>query len=113
MPIRRHVFIANVGTIADGKSVSFSYGHGKGIAVNRGGVIKAYVNSCTHMGGPLEIADGGTVFRCRWHQSYFSAETGEAIEGQAPRGTWLKPIEIVVEGDRLMGVLEFPDDPFS
>ena len=113
MPIRRLIPIAKKGEIVDGRSKVFAFGHGKGIAVNRGGAVRAFVNSCTHMGGPVEVSDGGTVFRCRWHHSEFSADTGEAIEGQAPMGTRLAPIELVEEGEQILGVLEFPDDPFA
>lgn len=111
--MKRKLPIAHVGEIPIGRTKSFRFGVGNGIAFNDGGTIKAYVNRCTHMGGPVELDAKHGVFRCRWHASDFDPKTGKAIEGEAPKGTRLKPIEIVMEGDELMGILELPDDPFN
>ena len=81
--------------------------------MNQGGVIKAFVNSCTHMGGPVQLDEKKQVFRCKWHEAEFDASSGEAIEGAAPKGTRLASISIVEEAGMLYGVLELPDDPFS
>ena len=113
MAIVRRIEICAVGNLPPGSTQSFSFGPAtKGIAYNRGGVIKAYVNRCTHMGGPVELHKGETL-RCRWHGADFDPCTGAAIDGQAPSGTFLKPIEILEEHGTLFAVLELPEDPFA
>lgn len=109
MPITRKLPVAKVGEIPPGRTKAFRFGHANGIAFNDGGTIKAYVNTCTHMGGPVELVSGKNVLRCRWHQAEFNPHTGDAIEGEAPKGTRLKPIELVIEGDQISGVLELTD----
>lgn len=113
MAIVRRILIASIGEIAPGSTRSFSFGPAtKGIAYNRDGVLKAYVNRCTHMGGPVSLY-GGDKFRCSWHGADFDPCTGAAIDGQAPAGTFLKPIELIEENGQVYGVLELPDDPFA
>ncbi len=113
MPLQRKVVVAKTGEILLGRTKLFAYGTNQGIAYNDGGVIKAYVNRCTHMGGPVELSRDGTSFRCRWHEADFAPATGEAIEGQAPRGTRLQPIVLEEADGQIYAILEFPDDPFA
>lgn len=109
----QRIEICAVGDFLPGTTRSFSYGPGtKGIAYHRDGVIKAYVNRCTHMGGPVELHQGETL-RCRWHGADFDPCTGAALDGQAPSGTFLKPIEIIEERGTLFAVLELPEDLFA
>ncbi|MCE9586023.1 Rieske 2Fe-2S domain-containing protein [Candidatus Uhrbacteria bacterium] len=113
MAIVRRMAICAVGEMAPGSTRAFSYGPAtKGIAYNRDGVIKAYVNRCTHMGGPVAL-HGGDKFRCGWHGADFDPCTGAALAGQAPSGTFLKPIEVIEENGQLFAVLELPEDPFA
>ena len=108
--------VAAVGEIPLGRTKNFRYGVAEGIAFNDQGVIKAYVNRCTHMGGPVALdrsEEGAVVFRCRWHQADFAPETGAAIEGEAPQGTMLTPIPLIEEGGKLFAMLTLPDDPFN
>lgn len=111
MPIVRKVFVAHEGGVQEGRTVSFRYGPSQGIALMRGGILKAYVNRCTHMGGPVELK--GDKMTCRWHQADFHPDTGEAIQGQAPQGTRLTPIELVHEEGDIFAMLILPDDPFA
>ncbi len=113
MTIRRKLSVAKIGEVAPGRTKTFRYGHQNGLLYNDNGALKAYVNTCTHMGGPVELAAGGTILRCRWHQAEFNPSSGEAIQGQAPVGTRLKPITLTEEGDQIFAVLELPDDPFA
>ena len=47
------------------------------------GQPRAVVNSCTHLGGPLELQDGRLV--CGWHGARFDAASGATERG--PAGT--------------------------
>lgn len=48
-----------------------------------GGEPRAVMNTCTHLGGPLELKDGKLV--CAWHGARFDAASGAAQSG--PAGT--------------------------
>jgi Ferredoxin subunits of nitrite reductase and ring-hydroxylating dioxygenases len=115
MPITRRLPVAKVGEIPVQRTKAFRFGFSEGIAYNDRGTIKAYVNKCTHMGGPVELKSGGgkTVFRCRWHEAEFEPTTGKVICGQAPGGSMLTPIALVTEGEQIFAMLELPDDPFA
>ena len=113
--MQRKILVAKVGEIPVGRTKSFRFGVHNGIAYNDQGVIKAYVNRCTHMGGPVTLneSQGKKVFRCQWHQAEFAPETGAAIEGEAPQGTMLAPIELVEEQGSIFAQLILPEDPFN
>ncbi len=113
MSIIRKLFIADEGAIPLGRTQTFRCGTSNGIAYNDAGIVKAYINRCTHMGGPVELILAKQVFRCRWHQAEFDPKTGEAIQGEAPQGTRLTQLQTVVEEGKLYALLEIPDDPFS
>ena len=107
----RKVHVAKAGEIGE-RAVSFHFGPIKGIAFKRGEICKAYVNRCTHMGGPVDFCHEGTL-RCGWHGADFDPDTGAAIQGQAPAGTILKAVELVEENGMIFALLELPDDPFA
>jgi nitrite reductase/ring-hydroxylating ferredoxin subunit len=109
MAIKRKLPVAKVGEIAESRSKTFRFGLQDGIAYNDGGTIKAYVNFCTHAGGPLELVSA-TRFRCRWHEAEFDPKTGNRLCGEAPEGTRLKPIELVTEGDQIWAWWEVKDE---
>ena len=60
----------------------------------------AFVNVCTHAGGPLMLEDG--KLRCQWHQACFSLENGKKLEGPAPHALIRLPVR--VEEDQLVYV---------
>lgn len=115
MPIQRKVPVAKVGEITSGRTKTFRFGTHQGIVYNDQGTLKAFVNKCTHMGGPVEgkVVQGRFVFQCRWHEARFEPATGAVIEGQAPAGSRLTPIVLAEEGGYIVAVLDLPDDPFS
>lgn len=43
------------------------------------GKPRAYLNTCLHHGGPLEL--DGDRFTCQWHGSQFDVRTGKALSG--------------------------------
>lgn len=64
--------------------------------------IRAVANVCMHFGGPLDCKDGKLV--CPWHGASFSRETGERLEGPAPKGSKLMFLSTKVEDDALFYV---------
>jgi nitrite reductase/ring-hydroxylating ferredoxin subunit len=114
--MERKVLVAKLDEVPIGRTKVFRLGPHAAIAYNDNGTLKAYMNRCTHMGGPVELrpAKGGAeVFRCRWHQAEFSPCTGEAIEGEAPQGTRLAPIELLQEQDAYYAVFKTGNDEFD
>ncbi|MBP9747457.1 Rieske 2Fe-2S domain-containing protein [Patescibacteria group bacterium] len=77
------------------------------------GMVRAFVNRCPHMGGPVELDVTTGVCVCRWHEASFDACTGHRKEGQAAEGTGLAPLVIEQEGDELVLVWDLPKDPFA
>ncbi len=113
MGITREVFVCSVSSLPKGKTCHFQYGPSKGIAYNDDGTIKAFVNRCTHMGGPVELTKDGKFLRCRWHGADFHPCTGAAIDGAGPKGTFLKQIELLEKNGDMFAMLELADDPFD
>jgi nitrite reductase/ring-hydroxylating ferredoxin subunit len=107
--MKRKLPVCKVGEIAEGSAKSFRFGIQNGIAYNDHGTLKAYVNFCTHAGGPLALISP-TRFRCRWHEAEFDPATGERLCGQAPEGTRLKSIELLIEGEQVLAILEIKDE---
>lgn len=69
--------------------------------------MRAFVNRCTHMGGPIELEGGQCV--CRWHDAAFDPDTGMRIDGSSAP---LQSLTILEEGDELMLEWNVPVDPF-
>ena len=109
MGFTRKLPVAKEGEIQPGEARTFRFGVQNGIAYNDEGTLKAYVNFCTHAGGPLKLVSP-TVFRCQWHESDFDPKTGVRLCGQAPEGTKLKPIDLVVEAGQVYAILEIRDE---
>lgn len=89
---------------------SFSFATVKGIAVRRGERVHAFVNRCTHMGGPLTWHENR--FECAWHGACFTEE-GLACSGEAPEGSMLTSIPVERVDDALYATVTLPEDPFS
>lgn len=53
------------------------------LAYQVAGQPRCVVNTCTHLGGPLELKDGKLV--CAWHGARYDAATGATVSG--PEGT--------------------------
>ncbi len=113
--MERKILVAQQGEVPVGRTKSFRFGPHAAIVYNDAGTLKAYVNRCTHMGGPVELKDkkGQQIFRCRWHEAEFSPETGAAIEGEAPQGTRLTQIELVQENGAFYCTFRSSDDEFD
>ena len=100
--------VAAVGEIPIGASKSFPYGVTGGIAYNDGGVIKAYMNSCTHAGGKVSLQRG--IFECSRHFAEFDPKTGTRLSGQAPEGSRLTPLEVIEEEGKYVVYMELKNE---
>lgn len=72
------------------------------LAVRQANDVHAYVNSCPHVGAPLDFLPGkflnaeGTHILCANHGALFRIEDGECVSGPCA-GDSLTPVKIAVE----------------
>ena len=97
--------ICNKNEIPKNSFQTFSGPGGKeGILLNLGGKFKAFVNSCPHMAGPVELerCEGDAcVLKCQWHGATFDPETGKALTAPAPEGSGLRELNVIIEDDKI------------
>lgn len=77
------------------------------------GQVKAFINRCTHMGGPVELTADTTKLCCRRHEATFNPETGERIGGQAPEGSALTTLATEEDASGVWLQWSLPQDLFS
>ena len=63
------------------------------------GRIRVAANVCLHFGGPLDCKDGKLV--CQWHGASFDMESGDRLEGPAPKASRLMFLSTRVEDGAL------------
>lgn len=83
--------VCRVDEVAEGEARGFVIGEGAArrdfILLRRGGVLRAYVNSCPHQGTPLEtfpdrfLSHDGSVLICSTHGARFRVDDGVCISG--------------------------------
>lgn len=92
--------------IAEAAGKGFAIGTGRDrreiFVIRKDGVLRGYVNSCPHVGSPLDIvpdrffAGDHTHLMCFTHGALFRAEDGYCVRGPC-RGLSLDALEIEVE----------------
>lgn len=70
--------------LKEGEMVCAKAGEIPVLLVRKNRKIYALVNTCSHLGGPLNEGELlNNCVKCPWHGSVFSLETGDVIEGPA------------------------------
>jgi 3-phenylpropionate/trans-cinnamate dioxygenase ferredoxin component len=65
------------------------------------GIICAFTDNCTHIGGPLNEGElDGDVLTCPWHGAQFNVHTGKVLRGPARQDLQTYPVEI--EGEDIL-----------
>ena len=77
------------------------------------GAVRAFINRCTHMGGPVELTPKKDQLCCRWHHGTFDPDTGERTGGQPPEQSKLDRVEVSEDTDGVWLAWSIPPDPFS
>jgi apoptosis-inducing factor 3 len=67
------------------------------LLVRSQGEVRAYMNVCMHLGGPLRLTEDSATFECQWHQACFDARTGKAVKGPARPDARLLRLPVKVE----------------
>lgn len=91
------IFITKKSDLKDGELKHFKYKGRNAILINHKGEFKAFLDYCTHAGGPLVLESG--ELKCRSHRALFDPETGCAKTFPAPKNSYLMEIKLDAEGD--------------
>lgn len=107
--------VAAFDELREGEVKRFALGPQPALLTRQNGELKAFINRCTHMGGPLRCVEqaGKTILRCEWHEAEFDACSGEAIHGQAPAGSFLQAVPLEKREDGYYATWTKPVDPFD
>jgi nitrite reductase/ring-hydroxylating ferredoxin subunit len=97
--------------IAEGKGRGFRLGEGAHqfpvFVIRTSGALRAYVNSCPHVGTPLDgfpdrfFDRAGAHLLCGTHGAIFRPEDGVCVGGPCA-GKRLEPVSIVIDGGVVM-----------
>jgi nitrite reductase/ring-hydroxylating ferredoxin subunit len=101
------VVLCRAKDVPEGHARGFVVGEGYArrdlVLVRRGGVLRAYVNSCPHQGTPLEtfpdrfLNDDGSMLVCSTHGARFRVEDGYCVSGPC-EGRLLRAVAFEVVG---------------
>lgn len=102
----RGAILCRLEEIEDGEGKGFVLGEGTArreiVVIREGRRVYGYVNSCPHVGTPLELqpdrfmnADGSYIL-CHTHGALFEIETGRCIAGPCA-GQHLTPVALAVD----------------
>jgi nitrite reductase/ring-hydroxylating ferredoxin subunit len=95
--------------LRDGQATDVDF-FGRSVLVLRtAGQVRAFMNVCTHLGGPLQLAPDGVSFQCQWHQACFDAQTGRATGAPARPDSRLIRLPIKIEDGQVTYVYGEPD----
>ncbi len=95
----QEIFIAKSSDIKDGELLKFKYKGRSAVLVNTKGNFKAFIDYCTHAGGPLCMEEG--KLKCITHYALFNPETGDAETLPAPLNSSLMEIKTNIKDDKV------------
>ena len=93
------IFLANDSDIKEGESKETDFAGRPAILFSLDGEVHAYINCCTHVGGPmkLKVKPHAAYLDCTWHDSHFDAKTGQCFREPAPLDSKLIKLPIQVK----------------
>ncbi len=111
MPITR---VARSEDLREGEGKTVTLVPGKTAYVFRyKNTLRAFVNRCPHMGGPVELDARAGECVCRWHEASFDALSGARKEGEAAEGSALTPLHVEEADGQIHLAWTLPNDPFD
>lgn len=103
----RKIFVGKIEEAAPGKIKRFKLGFRNAILVHTDTGPKAYYDFCTHQGGQLKLDDN--CLRCLRHGAMFEVGSGARRAGEAPEGSFLAEIPLLIEGQDLFALWQLPE----
>ncbi len=106
--------LCRIDDIPDGQGKGFAAAPGGFtglVAVRQGDRVHVYVNSCPHIGTPLDwtpdrfMSSDGQFIICATHGAAFAITTGECLRGPC-RGDFLEPVVTEIKD----GIIYVPKD---
>ena len=99
-------FLANDADVKEGETLEVDFLGRPAILFRVDGELYAYINCCTHLGGPmkLKVKPHATYLDCTWHDSHFDAKTGQATREPAPLDSKLIKLSIQVKEGKVFYV---------
>ena len=103
------VVVCRADEIGEGCARGFIVGEARVdvVVVRRGGVLRAYVNSCPHQGTPLEtfpdrfLNGDGSLLICSTHGARFRVEDGYCVSGPCV-GKSLRAVACSIEDGKVV-----------
>lgn len=92
-----------------GFTVETGVGPARIFAVRAGGMVRAYVNSCPHIGTPLDwqpdqfLDAGGSLIQCSTHGALFRIDDGYCIHGPCA-GRSLREVKVEVREEDVYAI---------
>ena len=93
------IFIAKTSDLKDGELKKFKYKGRDAVLVRAGGEFHAFIDYCTHAGGPLTMEN--CKLKCLTHYALFNPKTGKAESLPAPENSYLMEIKLEVKDDKV------------
>ena len=99
-------FLINESDIKEAESKEIDFFGRPAILFKLDGEIHAYINCCTHVGGPmkLKVKPDTAYLDCTWHDSHFDAKTGQCLREPAPMDSKLIRLPIQVKEGKVFYV---------
>ena len=91
--------LANESEVLEGQQKDINFAGRPAVLIRKDGKIHAYINVCTHLGGPCKLE--GDVLHCQWHNAKFDAKTGKALNLPAPPDSKLIRLPIIVKEGKI------------
>jgi nitrite reductase/ring-hydroxylating ferredoxin subunit len=96
------------GQVEEGRAAEVDFFGRPVLVLRTDGRVRAYVNVCPHLGGPLVLAPDGRRLECQWHGACFDPRSGAATAGPAGPGSRLIRLPLTVEGGQVTYVYGEP-----
>lgn len=93
------ILLAKDEDVKEGETKEIDFAGRPAILIRKDGKVYAYVNCCTHVGGPVKLE--GALLRCQWHNSHFEPETGKTLSAPAPLDSKLIGLPIQIKGGNI------------
>lgn len=93
------IFLANLNEISEPGQKKVDFGGRPVVIIRYKGKVIAYLDICTHLGGPMNLEDD--YLRCEWHDSKFDPLSGRAKTGPASPNYPLIRLPIKIENGKI------------